>query len=116
MAISEHWMVHYLNAGMYESAEKRDEEARFMARFDEDFARRHEAALRAVCERVGLDYFGLDCAETPDGELLIFESDVAMIVHAMDSPDMFPYKQQQMRKVFAAFREMLGAACRQRAA
>ena len=116
MAISEHWMVHYLNAGMYESAEKRDEEARFMGRFDEDFARRHETALRAVCERVGLDYFGLDCAETPDGELLIFESDVAMIVHAMDSPDMFPYKQQQMRKVFAAFREMLGAACRRHAA
>jgi glutathione synthase/RimK-type ligase-like ATP-grasp enzyme len=113
MAISKHWMVHYLNAGMYDSAAKRDEEARVMARFDEEFARRHAKALTAVCERIGLDYFGLDCAETPDGELLIFEADVAMIVHAMDSPDMFPYKQQQMHKVFAAFRDML---CRARVA
>ena len=111
MAISEHWMVHYLNAGMYDSAAKRDEEARAMARFDDEFARRHATALRGVCERVGLDYFGLDCAETRDGKLLIFEADVAMIVHAMDAPDMFPYKQQQMRKVFAGFREMLRAAC-----
>lgn len=111
LAISEHWMVHYLNAGMYDSAAKRDEEARAMARFDDEFARRHAAALGAVCDRVGLDYFGLDCAETPDGRLLIFEADIAMIVHDMDSPEMFPYKQQQMRKVFVGFREMLRAAC-----
>jgi glutathione synthase/RimK-type ligase-like ATP-grasp enzyme len=116
LAISDHWMVHYLNAGMYSDAAKREEEARAMQHFDTEFARRHAAALRAVCARLGLDYFGLDCAETPDGKLLIFEADVAMIVHAMDSPDMFPYKQEQMGKVFAGFRDMLRAACRQSAA
>jgi len=47
MAISRHWMIHYLNAGMAESADKRAEEARFMASFDEDFARRHAEAFRA---------------------------------------------------------------------
>jgi hypothetical protein len=68
--------------------------------------------LDALAKRVGLDYFGIDCGETPEGELLIFEADVAMIVHAMDPPDLFPYKGPQMRKVFEAFRAMLekGAA------
>ena len=63
--------------------------------------------LGPLAERVGLDYFGIDCGETPEGELLIFEADVAMIVHAMDPPDLFPYKRPQMRKVFDAFRAML---------
>jgi len=107
MAISEHWMIHYLNAGMTESAEKRAEEARFMAGFDDDFARRHAAAFRAISARMGLDYLGIDCGETAAGELLIFEVDSNMIVHALDPVDLFPYKQPQMRKVFTAFRDML---------
>jgi glutathione synthase/RimK-type ligase-like ATP-grasp enzyme len=107
MAVSQHWMVHYLNAGMTESAAKREEEARFMAAFDDDFAVRHEATLRAIAERVGLAYFAIDCGELRDGSLLLFEVDVAMIIHAMDPPDMFPYKGPQMRKVFAAFDAML---------
>lgn len=112
MAISAHWMIHYLNAGMSESAAKRDEEAHFMANFDAAFARRHATALRAITERLGLDYYGIDCAETADGKLLIFEVDTSMVVHAMDPVDLFPYKQPHMRKVFDAFRAMLAHAIR----
>jgi len=110
MGISSHWMIHYLNAGMTESTEKRAEEERFMANFDEEFAVRHKDAFRAIYERMGLDYLGIDCGETADGSLLIFEVDSNMVVHALDPEDVFPYKQPQMRKVFAAFREMLGNA------
>ena len=110
MGISQHWMIHYLNAGMAECPEKRDEEARFMASFDDDFAHRHATAFRAITERLGLDYVGIDCAETLDGELLIFEVDSDMIVHAMDPVDLFPYKQPQMRKLFDAFRALLAKA------
>lgn len=110
MGISAHWMIHYLNAGMAENAGKRAEEERFMAGFDEGFALRHAGAFRAIYERMGLDYLGIDCGETPDGSLLIFEVDSNMIVHAIDPVDVFPYKQPQMRKVFAAFREMLANA------
>ena len=107
MAISSHWMVHYLNAGMTESAEKRAEEARAMAEFDQGFARRHAAAFDALHQRLGFDYYSIDCAETRDGRLLVFEADVAAIVHLMDPPDLFPYKQPQMHRVFAAFDAML---------
>lgn len=107
MAVSEHWMIHYLNAGMAESAAKRAEEAHAMAVFDGGFAARHAGALRAIHERTGLDYVGIDCGETPQGELLVFEVDSCMIVHAMDPVDLFPYKQPVMRKLFDAFRAML---------
>jgi hypothetical protein len=107
MAISSHWMVHYLNAGMTESAEKRAEEAAAMEEFDNSFARRHAGAFDALHQRIGLDYYSIDCAETQDGRLLVFEADSAAIVHMMDPVDLFPYKQPQMRKVFAAFEAML---------
>lgn len=107
MALSDHWMIHYLNGGMAESAEKRTEEARFMEMFDTGFARHHEQALRAIQERIGLDYLVIDCAETPDGKLLVFEADSGAVVHAMDPEDLFPYKRPQMEKIFAAFKAML---------
>jgi glutathione synthase/RimK-type ligase-like ATP-grasp enzyme len=107
MAVAERWDVWYLNAGMAFSAEKRFEEDRFMRDFDDDFASRHRGALVAIAERVGLDYFMIDCAENKSGELLIFEADNTAVVHNMDSPEMFPYKPPQMRKVFDAFAAML---------
>ena len=110
LAISSEWMVHYLNAGMHESAERRAEEARCMEEFDENFAVRHSVALGAVARLIGLDYFAIDCAETRDGRLLLFEAGTGMIVHAMDSGDVFPYKQTQMRKIFRAFGDMLEKA------
>ena len=75
--------------------------------FDEAFARRHAQALEGVHERAGLDYLLLDCAETADGDLLIFEVGTAMIVHSLDPVEVFPYKAPQMEKIFSAFERML---------
>ena len=107
MAISSKWMVHYLNAGMAESARKREEEANWLNDFHENFAVKHEAGFRALCEVLGLDYFAIDCAEAKDGTLLIFEIDTAMIVHCMDVEPEFAYKKAPMQKLFAAFQAML---------
>ena len=78
-----------------------------MRDFDTDFGARHHEALREIARRCGLDYLVMDCAETQDGELLIFEVGNAMIVHAMDPESLFPYKVVQMKKLFAAFQAML---------
>ena len=107
MAIADRWDIWYLNAGMAFSAEKRLEEESFMRDFDGDFAVRHQGALAAIADRVGLDYFTIDCAENKNGELLIFEADNTAVVHNMDSPELFPYKPPQMRKIFDAFAAML---------
>lgn len=106
MAVSSNWMVHYVNADMYADARKRDEEARFMACFG-GFALRHRAALDAIHRRTQLDYVCIDCAEVSDGRLLVFEIDHAMVVHAMDPEELFPYKQEHMRRLSGAFRDFL---------
>jgi hypothetical protein len=106
MAISEDWKVWYYNAGMAMSAAKRDEESQFMAAFDTNFAGRH-AALAAIAGQFGLEYFGIDCAELPDGRLLVFEGGVDLVAHDMDRPDVYPYKSAHMQKLFVAFRDML---------
>jgi hypothetical protein len=107
LAISDHWMVHYLSAGMAKHEDRRAEEAAWMQNFDTDFAVRHAQAFEELHRRIGLDYFAIDCAELPDGRLLLFEADVAMIVHAMDSDVTFPYKKDAMRKLFDAFHAAL---------
>ena len=106
MGVSSNWMIHYVNAGMYEDARKREEENTFMEHFG-DFAQRHRAALDAIYQRTHLDYVCIDCAETQDGRLLIFEVDHTMVVHAMDPEALFPYKQVHMEKVKIAFRDYL---------
>ena len=113
MAIADRWDLWYLNAGMSADAGKRREEETFMRSFDTGFARRHQAALTELAQRIGLDYFTIDCAEAKSGSLLIFEADNTAIVHDMDPPEVFPYKLPQMRKAFDAFAAMLERHARQ---
>ena len=113
LAVSDQWLVHYANAAMEENAEKRMEEMQCMMNFEDGFAARHGAALQAVYERMGLHYFGIDCAENQRGELLIFEVDNAMVVHSLDSETLFPYKKPTMEKIFHAFRQMLATAAQE---
>jgi len=113
MAVADRWDIWYLNAGMSASASKRLEEQTFMQTFDNGFARRHATALAGIANRIGLDYFTVDCAETKGGSLLIFEADNTAIVHDMDPPDIFPYKLPQMRRVFDAFAAMLDRRAQQ---
>ncbi|MBM7068959.1 RimK family alpha-L-glutamate ligase [Actibacterium sp. 188UL27-1] len=111
MAVSDQWDVWYMNAKMADCATKRGEEAAFMASFDHDFARRHQKGFEALTEGIGLDYFGVDCAEDAEGNLVVFEADNALIVHDMDCEVTFPYKAPHMRSIFAAFEEMLLSKC-----
>lgn len=107
LAISENWVVHFGSSNMTDSVHKRGEEAQFMSNFDTGFASRHRAALKVIADKLELDYVVIDCAETKDGELLLFEADNRGWVHATDSIELFPYKQTPMNKVFTAFRTLL---------
>lgn len=107
LAISDHWMVHYRSAGMDLDASKLTEEAVAMASFDGDFSLRHHTPLQAIAARFDLDYVVLDCSETRDGRLLLFEADSRGWIHATDPVDLFPYKAVVMQKAFDAFRTML---------
>lgn len=107
LALSARWMVHYLNGDMAERPDNRAAEQRFFDDFYRDFGKRHAAALAALDERVGLDYYSIDCGETPDGRLLVFEIDTGGVVHAMDPLDGYGYKRPHMLRLFAAFQALL---------
>ena len=109
-AIDHQWMVHYQSAHMELSSEKRNEEARFMAEFKTHFVARFGAALQLIADQIDLDYVVLDCAVDRMGKLVVFEADNRGWIHAVDSADIYPYKQPVMQQAFDAFIAMLQKA------
>ena len=81
LGIHHDWAVWYYNAGMELDPRKCQEEDRFLHSLDAVFPTLARSALHALAGRIGLDYFGLDCALMPDGRLLVFEVETGMIVH-----------------------------------
>ena len=85
----------------------RDEEARFIADMDAIFTSRLAEALREISAAISLDYFGIDCAIAPDGRLLLFEADAAMLVHGTDPPGLYPYKRAGFLRIQTALDALL---------
>jgi tetratricopeptide (TPR) repeat protein len=107
LAISRNWMVHYYNAAMSEQQWMRDEEHAFLARMGDVFNGDLAGALRETAALLPLDYVGIDCAITPDGTLLVFEADNALIVHVLDDPVLFAYKHRYVPRILTALDAML---------
>lgn len=114
MAASARWMVHYLNGDMLDRPDNRAEECRFFDEFTVSFGQRHASALAAIDDRLGLDYVSIDCGETQDGRLLVFECDTGGVAHAMDPLQDFGYKRPHMLALFAAFQDLLARAAQDR--
>jgi tetratricopeptide (TPR) repeat protein len=106
-AISARWMIHYYNAQMAEHQWMRDEEAAFLADPWSRFAGSLGEAVRAIAPAVGLEYFGIDCGVGPDGRLLVFEADAAMLVHTTDPVDLYPYKHEFVPRIYRALERMV---------
>jgi hypothetical protein len=107
LAISPRWMIHYYNAAMAEHQWMRDEEARYIADLDAVFNGPLRAALAEIAGAIPLDYFGIDCGVAPDGRLLLFEADAAMLVHGTDPPELYPYKRDGFQRIQTALMKLL---------
>jgi tetratricopeptide (TPR) repeat protein len=105
LAIGNGWKVHHLSTDMVHQPWMQREEAAFLADPAIVFDATHFQALRAIRERIGLDYFGIDCGLDSDGNLLVFEVNASMLVH--DDIKDFPYKDPFVRAIKAAFAAML---------
>ena len=110
LAISKHWMIHYYNAPMREHQWMRDEERTALEDFDSVFPEPLRRAMSEIASALHLDYVGLDCSIDRDGNLLVFEADPAMIVHAADDPQMFGYKHRAAHAIFDAFAALVDRA------
>jgi hypothetical protein len=108
LAIGADWLVHYFRTDMGAVAALRDEEARFLADWPAALGPAAAGALAEIVRRVDLDFFGVDCALTAGGDLLVFECNAAMLVHddGTDTP-LFAYKRPSAERIRHAVGAML---------
>jgi glutathione synthase/RimK-type ligase-like ATP-grasp enzyme len=106
LAIGRNWLLHYKSADMADNPSHRREEERFLADPEAALGSRAWAALRAIAQRLDLDYAGIDFSLLPDGRVLFFEANATMLVHP-ESEARFAYKNPAAEAIFAAFDAMI---------
>ncbi len=104
LAISGEWMVHYIKTPTARTEWMREEEKRFLRNPQSVFAN-WDRTFTEIAQALGLDYFGVDCALLPDGNVLVFEADTAMLVHCREPAD--SYKHQYVPRIFQAVSELI---------
>jgi hypothetical protein len=102
LAIHDDWKVHHFRTDMPNQAWMRQEEESFLKDPHMVFDEPRQAALRAVADVTGLDYSGIDCAIDCNGEIVVFETNAAMLVHDEKS-EVFAYKNPFISKIKDAF-------------
>jgi tetratricopeptide (TPR) repeat protein/glutathione synthase/RimK-type ligase-like ATP-grasp enzyme len=105
LAIGNGWKVHHASTDMANQPWMQQEESAFLSDPHAVFAPSHYQALHAIRERIGLDYFGIDCALDGAGDLIVFEVNASMLVHEDNAE--FPYKDAYVHAIKAAFDAML---------
>ncbi|MBV8700639.1 tetratricopeptide repeat protein [Bradyrhizobium sp.] len=105
LAIGRDWKLHHDSTDMEDHAWMQQEEAAFLQDPTTAFNIAHQAALRAIKDRIGLDFFGIDCGVDAAGDLVVFEVNASMLVH--EGNEKFPYKDPFVQKIRTAFHDML---------
>jgi tetratricopeptide (TPR) repeat protein len=105
LAIGNDWKVHHVSTDMVNQPWMQREEEAFLSDPAAVFSPAHYQALRAIRSRVGLDYFGIDCGLDGSGNLVVFEVNASMLVHARNEE--FPYKAPFVQDIKLAFDAML---------
>jgi tetratricopeptide (TPR) repeat protein len=105
LAIGSDWKLHHDSTDMDQHVWMQQEEAAFLANPGALFNTSHYATLNAICERIGLDYFGIDCGLDRAGNLVVFEVNASMLVH--EHNEAFPYKDPYVRAIKREFDAML---------
>lgn len=112
MLVSENWNVHASTRSGYMTDRQHlvDEEAARFAQPDGGFPETVLAALRTIRNRMELDYFGIDFALLPNGEVLLFEANATMNFIYFPKSAQFDYLRACIMPATNAFRELLGLA------
>ena len=115
LAIHDHWMVHYFRTNMGESPKHLQEEANFLRDPLSVFSQDQWESLRAIGQATGLDYCGIDCGFDCNGQIVIYEANATMLVHAESEPR-FQFKNPYTENIRLAFQQMLANRKRARLA
>jgi len=105
LCIGSDWKLHHITTDMAHQKWMQQEEEGFLNAPATVFNPAHYQALQTIRERIGLEYCGIDCALDASGNLVVFEANASMLVHARNEE--FPYKTPAVRRIKLAFEAML---------
>jgi tetratricopeptide (TPR) repeat protein len=105
LCIGLEWKLHHINTDMAHQPWMQQEEAAFLDDSAAVFGPAQMQALHAIRERVGLDYFGIDCGLDQGGNVVVFEVNASMLVHTRNEG--FAYKDPAVRRIKLAYDAML---------
>jgi hypothetical protein len=105
LCIGSDWKLHHISTDMANQPWMQREEEAFLNEPDAVFAPAQYQVLQTIRQRVGLEYCGIDCALDSCGNLVVFEVNASMLVHARNEG--FPYKAPAVSRIKQAFDEML---------
>jgi tetratricopeptide (TPR) repeat protein len=114
LCIGRDWKLHHINTDMAHQPWMQQEEMTFLNNPAAVFGLAQMQALRAIRERIGLDYFGIDCGLDASGNVVVFEVNASMLVHARNEG--FLYKDPAVRRIKLAYDAMLRRHVRPRRA
>jgi tetratricopeptide (TPR) repeat protein len=106
LAISRHWLVHYVSADMPAWPWKLAEEKRFLDDARSALGERAMDAIAAIGRRLDLDYGGIDFSVLPDGRVLVFEVNATMLVHKESEDGVLAHKNPFVQRIVDAFEQM----------
>jgi hypothetical protein len=107
LAISPNWKIHYFSADMADRPDHREEEAIFLGDMPSFLGERAMAGLEAIRDTLGLDYGGIDFGLSPQGDILLFETNAAMVVQQPDPDARWDYRRAAVERIHSAVRAML---------
>lgn len=105
LAIGTDWKLHHDNTRMADFLWMQREEEMFLADPTSTFNAGHYEVLRTIGEVVDLEYFGIDCGLDAEGNIVVFEANASMLVHAHN--EKFPYKAPYVQRIKASFDGLL---------
>jgi glutathione synthase/RimK-type ligase-like ATP-grasp enzyme len=107
LAIGSPWLLHYFSADMLSEIWKTVEERGFLDDPEAVLGTPAWTALRAIGQRMDLDYCGIDFSLLPDGRVLVFETNATMLVHPEVEDDGLRFKNTYVQNIFDAFDRLL---------
>ena len=107
MRFSDNWIIHRESCAGFMEANPRyiEAEIAMLNNFETELRPQIQAILDRICQRIGLDYFGIDCAIGQDGQVLIFEVNACMTV--LNSANKSAYYEEPLAKLRAGIVRMI---------
>jgi tetratricopeptide (TPR) repeat protein/glutathione synthase/RimK-type ligase-like ATP-grasp enzyme len=110
LAISDHWLVHYDKSGTADHEPRLEEERRFLADPERAIGPRAMEAIRAVGQRLELDFAGVDFGLGCDGRAVLFEANATMLVHDEAPDGALAHKNAYVHRILEAFWTLIETA------